>query len=651
MLQIRDLSKRYLDRHLFKECSLLVDEGERVALIGSNGTGKTTLFKMITGEEPWDSGELVLKSGTTVGFLPQEVGTMGGSTVLHEVMRSSTEVEDLQKEMQELEGELAGSEGSHQRQLLRDYGKSQARFEQLGGYDVEHQAKKVLAGLGFRETDLSRKTSEFSGGWQMRMALAKLLLDPPSIMLLDEPTNHLDLQSLLWLQDYLLSDARTVIFTSHDRDFIDHVSTRIVEIDESSLATYRGKYDYYVEEKKKRAEVLDATRKRQEQKIKQARRFIERFRAVDSRARLVQSKLKALEKMEQVALPSQQKTMRLKFPQPERSGRDVVSLKEVSKSYGETRVYGELDFTVLRGERIALVGPNGAGKSTLLRMLAGVLDIDSGSRTAGHNVRAGYYPQHRLDLLNPLNTCLREIEQVYRNGRQTEMRALLGSFLFSGDDAEKQVAILSGGEKSRLLLAKILADPPNFLLMDEPINHLDIPSRDVLIEALNEFSGTLCFISHDTHFIRKVASKVIEVVDGTLKTYSGDFDHYVYRKELNREAGARGGAPGAGKKTEPGKMTSKKAERRRRAQARNDTRNLHQEPLEKVEAQLQERSARLDELNVTLSGTAVYQDGSVVSLIREHKELTARIAELTAEWEQRVETLPGREDGPQGRGQ
>ncbi len=641
MLQIRDISKRFLDRHLFKECSLLVDEGERVALIGSNGTGKTTLFRMITGDEPWDSGELVLKSGTTVGFLPQEMGSMGGSTVLHEVMRSSTEVEDLQKEMQELEGELAGAEGSHQKQLLRDYGRAQSRFEQLGGYGVEHQARKVLVGLGFKETDLSRKASEFSGGWQIRMAVAKLLLDPPGIMLLDEPTNHLDLQSLLWLQDYLLSGARTVIFASHDRDFIDRVSTRIVDIDEGSLVTYRGKYDYYVEEKKKRAEVLDATRRRQEQKIKQARRFIERFRAVDSRARLVQSKIKALEKMEQVELPAQQKTMRLKFPQPERSGRDVVSLQGVDKSYGDNRIYSGLDLTVLRGERIAMVGPNGAGKSTLLRILAGELDIDSGSRTVGHNVRVAYYPQHRLDLLNPLNTCLGEIEQVYHNGRQTEMRGLLGSFLFSGDDAEKQVAVLSGGEKSRLLLARILADPPNLLLMDEPINHLDIPSRDVLIEALNEFSGTLCFISHDTHFIRRVANKVIEIVDGTLKTYSGDFDHYVYRKEINQDAGARSDGPGGGRKAKPARKTSKKDERRRKAQDRKDTRELHREPLEKVEAELEECSSRLDELNEALSGTAVYQDGSVVSLIREHKELSARIAGLTVEWERRVETLPG----------
>jgi len=628
MLQIKDLNKNFGSRPLFRDCSLFVKSGERIALVGANGSGKTTLFRIIMHNEPYDTGEIILPNNVRVGFLPQEIEAVKGTTLLTEVMCCWPEIGKLENKIERLASKLAETQCPAQEQILHDYGKAQSRFEALGGYNLEYQAKKILFGLGFKENDLSRATDVFSGGWQMRIALAKLLLDPPELMMLDEPTNHLDLESLLWLQNYLLAYKGTLIFTSHDRDFINQVVTRVIEIDAAKLVKYNGNYEYYLKEKDNREVILLAARKNQERKVEQTQKFINRFRATASRARLVQSKIKALDKMEKVTAPKKTKHVRFCFPQPLRSGHEVITIKDFYKSYGDNKIYEGVDLSICRGDKVAFVGSNGAGKSTLLKILAGVLEIDKGSRIIGHKVNNGYYPQHRLDILNTHNTCLAEIEDVYHSGGQTETRKLLGSFLFSGDDVYKKVSVLSGGEKSRLVLIKILANPPNFLLMDEPINHLDIPSRDILIEALSEFTGTLCFISHDVYFIRKVANKIIEIKDGKLKIYPGGYDYYIHKKEVDEKNRRLEEEP----KLEDIRNTAK-ADRKRNIHIQKTGRDIPGKIFAEIEKELVALSARLEEINRLLSDPAIYKDNSFISLVKEQKSLKVKIDELTFKWE------------------
>lgn len=637
MLQIKELKKNFADRVLFKNCSLNVNKGEKIALIGPNGTGKTTIFRVIMGIESCDSGEIILEKNTKIGFLPQEIDAIRGSILLDEVMQCSDEISDLQRKIKEIEIRLSELNVSGHEQLLNEYSRLQSRFEQLGGYDQEdHKAKRILIGLGFRESDFTRATDEFSGGWMMRIALAKLLLSLPELMLMDEPTNHLDLKALLWFQEYILSYKGTLIFTSHDIDFINNVSTRVVDIDEGELISYNGDYDYYIEEKNKRKELLISAFKNQEQKIKQTQEFIDRFRAKASKAKSVQSKIKVLDKMEKIVISRERKKARFNFPQPLRSGKDVMTLKNIYKSYGDNKVYENIDFKICRGNKIVLIGQNGAGKSTLLKILAGVLDIDSGEREAGHNVITGYYPQHRLDILNPDKTCLENIEEVSINNLQTDMRKLLGIFLFSGDAVYKKVSVLSGGEKSRLVMAKILANPANFLLMDEPTNHLDIPSRNILIEALNAFTGTLCFISHDVHFIRHVATGVIEVENGRLQFYPEGYDYYVYKKSLDRKASE----PAVSDKIESySRKIPEKHKIKNKSCKQEDEKKVLGRKIAEIEKQLGRMSARFDELNKILSDPSTYMDKNFVSFVKEHKTLQGDIDKLTLEWESYIERL------------
>lgn len=533
MFQIKELKKSYGGRVLFNGCSLSLNKKERVALIGANGTGKTTLFRIISGIESYDSGYIIIEKGSTIGFLPQEIDVIRGSTVLNEVMSYSVEMNNLKTKIEEIEIKLSMAEQNNHDELLNDYSKLKIRFDEFGGDEYEYKAKIILIGLGFKEKDFLRNTDEFSGGWMMRIALAKLLLKMPDILLLDEPTNHLDLKTLLWFQEYILSRNVTMIFTSHDIDFLNNVATRVLDIDNGMLVSYNGNYDYYIEERSKNKGILMATFKNQEKQIKKATEFIDRFRAKASKAKSVQSKIKAIEKMEIITIEKERKHMHFHFPQPARSGKEVISLKNINKSFGDNNVYQNANLNISRGNKFALIGSNGAGKSTLLKILAGVLNIDSGERIVGYNVSIGYYPQHRLDILNADATCLENLEEVSASGNsQTDIRKLLGKFLFSGDTVYKKVSVLSGGEKSRLVMAKILANPPNLLLMDEPTNHLDIPSRNVLIEAISGYSGTLCFISHDVYFIRAIANGVIEVENGELRIYPDGYDYYLYKKKL-----------------------------------------------------------------------------------------------------------------------
>ncbi|MFA5975239.1 MAG: ABC-F family ATP-binding cassette domain-containing protein, partial [Elusimicrobiota bacterium] len=485
MITLRNVSKSFGTQTLFEEVSLQINERDRFALVGPNGAGKSTLFKLIMGAEPPDAGEISLRSGVTFGYLPQEVATFHSRTVLEEVL-------------------------------------GEAGMASV----FEPKAKKILMGLGFRVTDFERPVQELSGGWQMRLAIARLLLEEPDLLLLDEPTNHLDLESLLWFQSYLQSYRGAIFLISHDRAFINALADRVVDLRGHRLKVYTGTFEDYVDQRERDKQNLIAAYERQQKEIAEAEIFIRRFRAKASTASRAQAKIKQLEKMERIELPEELKTVGFSFPQPARSGQNVLTLKDAWQSYDGSRwVYQGLDLTLERAQRIAFVGPNGAGKSTLLKILAGLLPIQKGERRLGHNVEAGYFSQHRSEMFKPGRTVFEEACDTRRSHSETGLRTVLGSFLFSGDSVSKKVDVLSGGEKSRLGLARLLLDPPNLLLLDEPTTHLDIASVEVLIEALKSFEGTICVISHDVYFLRQIANHVLHVNQGRVTLYPGDYDY------------------------------------------------------------------------------------------------------------------------------
>jgi ATP-binding cassette subfamily F protein 3 len=644
MITLSHIEKQFGSKVIFRDSSFQIGARDRIGLIGPNGSGKTTLFRMVLGEESIDEGEIRIAKGVRIGYLPQEVIPIQRNTVLDEVLWGLSGIISLQDKMKILEQELASVEDPvEQETLAKEYGKLQERYTVLGGYGIEAEAKRILHGLGFKERDFNRLTDELSGGWLMRIALSKILLQAPDLLLLDEPTNYLDLESLIWLESFLVSYPGAMIIVSHDRVFLNHLVDRIAEIEGERIDVYPGDYDHYLEEKESRKRSLEATYKTQQRKIEQTERFIERFRAKNTKSSQVQSRIKMLEKIERIEIPKERKEVRFRFPAPQRSGHRVVEVKNLYKRYGETVVYQGIDLTLFRGDKVALVGPNGAGKSTLLKILAGVLDFEKGDVILGKDVTRAYFSQNQFDLLRPENTVYGELLAIATDESQTELRTLLGTFLFSGDDEiEKKVSILSGGEKSRLVLAKMLLKPANLLLLDEPTSHLDIPSRNVLEMALKQFQGTLCLITHDRHLINEIANKVIEIDHGIPNIFPGNYDYYVYKKQIIQTRGAEKEweKEAKVKEEESGKKKSKyraKEERRKRAQEMDEFRrrlSSLEKRFQEVEKSLHEATQKLDDLNQKLSDPNLYlNQQETYETIQTHQKVQEQVKELTQTWE------------------
>ncbi len=520
MLTVSQLSKSFSGRPLFDKVSLQVNRGDRLGLVGPNGAGKSTLFSLILGEISPDSGEVASEKSVTIGFLPQETAAAGDETVLELALAITPELVHAQKVIKQHELGAGSDDAAYHRALHV--------FDEHGGWQLEPKAKRVLAGLAFRESDFDRPARALSGGWVMRAHLARLLVMEPDLLLLDEPTNHLDLESLQWFQEYLRTYPGAIVMISHDREFLNQLVGGIVEIANSKLVRYRGNWDSYIEQKAAREAQQLSAYKNQQKEIASLQLFADRFRAKASKASQAQSKLKQIDRMEKIAAPTAHaRTIKFHFPQPPRSGLRVITLKDIDHAYGDLVVYRGMQFHAERGQRTVLVGPNGAGKSTLLKLLAGVLEVQKGTRDLGHNVRVGYFSQNRIDVLNPRHTVLESALDAPNPVSEQTARTVLGSFLFRGDDVFKSVAVLSGGEKSRLALVKLLLDPPNLLLMDEPTTHLDVGSIDALIGALKQYHGTLIFISHDVHFIRAIAKSILHIAVGRLTPYPGDYQYYL----------------------------------------------------------------------------------------------------------------------------
>ncbi len=640
MLTVNEVTKYLGKRDLFRGVSLHLHPGDRIGFIGPNGSGKSTFFGILLGQIDFDSGSIAKTRGLRIGHLPQEMSPAQNKSILARAMDVHEEAQELRAALESIQQDLDREKDP---QVLSDLATKHARVlervEHLVGYDFESRAAKILEGLGFRTSQFGTPVSQLSGGWVMRLELARLLLSEPDLLLLDEPTNHLDLESLLWLEEYLLNCSSAFILVSHDRAFLNRTIQRTIEIDRGALHEYAGNYDFFLEEKAKRMEVRLATYENQQDRIRQLESFINRNRCNKKTAGQAQSRIKTLEKIEKIEAPVVESQINFSFPAPLRSGKRVIELRDVSKSYGENLVYSGIDLVIERGDKIAFLGPNGAGKSTLLKILAGVVQPSSGELIAGFHTAVGYYAQHQWEQLKPGATVYEEALCVSGDMLQTQLRGLLGAFLFHGDDVLKKISVLSGGEKARLVLCKLLLQRPNFLLLDEPTNHLDISSRVVLEKALGDFPGSICFISHDRQFINGVANKILVVTSGQIHIFPGNYDDYqrIWKTRLDsppqNSANGKPEGNGSGAKT---RTSQKRAE----AELRNELFRIRkplQDQIERIELELDSCHTELDRLKERLADTETYRQGKLaVEIQSQYREAQDRSRELTRQWEEKV---------------
>jgi len=635
MIQLSAAGKRYGHKLLFEGVDWLITSKDRIGLVGANGTGKSTLMKILARIETLDYGSISTAKGISAGYLPQDGLALSGQTVFAECMSVFSKLRAMEQEMEDLTRSMSELDhtSAEYAQVAERYQRVEHEFQTRDGYAIESHVGTVLAGLGFDKQDWNRQTEEFSGGWQMRIALAKLLLQKPNLLLLDEPTNHLDLEARNWLEEYLTNYPYAFVLISHDRYFLDVTVNKIAEIWNKRIHFYSGNYDKYLAEKTQRLEQLEAAYRTQRDRIEQLEVFINRFRYQATKAKQVQSRIKELEKIERIELPEEERTIHFSFPQPKASGRIVAEFANVSKSYGEKEVFSDVNFIIERGDRIALVGVNGAGKSTLIKLLAEEEPLTEGERRLGHNVLADYFAQDQYKELDPDARILDDLGNLAPRFTQTELRSLLGCFLFSGDDVFKRIGVLSGGERNRYALLRMLLHPANFLLLDEPTNHLDMRAKDVLLKALSDYTGTVVFVSHDRYFIDKLATRVFEIGDGRVEVYPGNYEDYRWRKEggaarlqesVVSASAAKPAGNGSGlKEPAPEEAKSKRLNPLKRKQLEERVRGLEQE-ISRLEAAI---AAGETSLQTFVSSEETQRINQQLA------EYRAQLQDFMAEWE------------------